>query len=178
MLWRRSKSYWILHASALLDGRVSKMFLYKLLNGIPVIPEEEIEKAKNGLRKDIAVHEIEALEKFGLLREKSNFIKAVKKYRGCGILNDKDLEKRLKIRNLCYFSLHYLQDIMKRKYIRGEVIPVRILKNNTGYTEDGAKVIIKDREYREDEKVKCKIEEVVDGPEITTIFCRGVGKNG
>jgi len=166
------KRYWVIHSSALKRGKIAKLFLYHIIEGIPIIPEQELNSAMQSQRKTVVKKEMENLKRFKLIISPGEFIHLLSTYRAKAIIANDEIEKRLRIRNIRYMNISRLLNALKKDYLVGEKIRVTMVYQNIGYTNDCAKVIVENGTFEEDDIVECRVTHILDSPSIKTLFCK------
>jgi uncharacterized protein YacL len=178
----RERNYKVIHFSAIRDGRVGKLFKFGIIEGIPIITEEDMNKVTQYLDSDDIPEgfkdDLRILKELDLKVVKSD-VPAICKALKCPAItagNDKD---RLEIQGIECINIKDLDQIGRSNLLRGE----RINVNNVdygydraeGFLEDGTIVEIKG-EIPENRPVslECIVEAIVESRVKRKVWARVV----
>jgi uncharacterized protein YacL len=176
----REKNYKVIHFSAIKDGRVGKLFKFGIIEGIPVISEEDMKKIAQYLESnDIPegfkdnLRLLKELDLKIINAEAPDICKALK----CPAITAGDDKNKLEIQGIECINIKDLDKIGKSNLIKGE----RISINNVdygydraeGFLEDGTIVEIKG-EIPENRPVsiECIVEAIIESRAKRKVFAR------
>jgi uncharacterized protein YacL len=139
----RKRSYKVIHFSAIKDGRVGKLFKFGIIEGIPVVSEEDMKKIAQylesndipeGFKDDLRL--LKELDLKIINAELPDICKALK----CPAITAGNAKDKLEIQGIDCINIKNLDKIGRSNLIRGE----RISVNNVDYGYDRAEGFLED----------------------------------
>jgi uncharacterized protein YacL len=176
----REKNYKAIHFSAIKDGRVGKLFKSGIIEGIPVVSEEDMKKITQylesndipeGFKDDLRI--LKELDLKIINAELPEICKALK----CPAITAGNVKDKLEIQGIDCINIKDLDKIGRSNLIRGERISVNYVDYGydraEGFLEDGTIVDIRG-ELPENRPVSldCIVEAIVESRFKRKIWAR------
>lgn len=155
------KKYYLIHLSAILDGRIFILIKNGIIEGTPLISEEDAKNLSDDIKKKI--------EKIKII--KGNIFNVSKKMK-CKVFicNDKETELKLKSIGVDVVDLSTLSVLCRKPLKIGDVIDVQIdNQKNRIFLDDGTEVFIE--EVLPEGRVKCRITGILETNDLRRINC-------
>lgn len=155
------KRYFLIHISAILDGRIFILIKNGIIDGIPLIAEDDFVNLPEEIKKKIDNIKIVKGDIF-------NVSKRLK----CRVIicDDKNTELKLKTLGLKIVDLKYLSVLCRKPLKLGDVIDINMdEKNSRIFLDDGTEVIIDKNEIYG--KIKCRISGIIETEEYRKVYC-------
>ncbi len=155
------KKYYLIHLSAILDGRIFILIKNGIIDGIPLISEEDAKNLPDDMKKKI--------EKIKII--KGNIFNVSRKIK-CKVFicNDKETELKLKSIRVDVVDLSILSVLCRKPLKLGDVIDVQIYNNkNRIFLDDGTEVFIE--EVLPEGRFKCRITGILETNDSRKINC-------
>jgi len=164
------ENYKAIHLSAIKDGRIGKLFKSGIIEGIPVVSEEDMRKISQylesgefpeGFKDDIRV-----FKELSLKIVKGNFYDICKSLK-CPAITAGEDNKKLEIQGIKCINIQDLDKIGRSNIVRGEKIKVNYMDYGydvaRGFLEDGTIVEI-NGEIPKNQPVslECTVEAVIE----------------
>lgn len=176
--------YNIIHLSALLDGRVEKLFEYGLIDGIPVISKKDmnliLSRKDNEREFRVAGDALKIVEKLSVRIEEGDFVSICKKLNASAIIAGADKDE-LEMNGIRCFDVTTLDRIPRGRVYLGQKIKVKNIEyrynNARGFMEDGTVVEVEGSlPSNKLLTLDCWVESIVEGFNFRKIWARW--KNG
>lgn len=139
----RERSYKVIHFSAIRDGRVGKLFKFGIIEGIPVVSEEDMKKVTQYLESDDIPEgfkdNLRVLKELDLRIVKSD-LPSICKALKCPAITAGNDKNKLEIQGIECINIKDLDKIGRSSLIRGQ----RISVNNVDYGYDRAEGFLED----------------------------------
>jgi uncharacterized protein YacL len=174
------KNFKAIHSSAIRDGRVGKLFKSGLIQGIPVISEEDMEKISEYLESDEFPEgfkdNLRTLKELDLKVIKNDLSTICKRLNCPAITAGNDKEK-LEIQGIECINIKDLDEVGRSNLIRGEKITVNHIDYGydkaQGFLADGTLVEI-DGDVPENHPVtlECSVEAIMESKFNRKVWAR------
>jgi len=154
------RKYFLLHSSAINDGRIFILIDKGLVWGTPVIPEEEMKKVNDEMRERIKNIKVLKGDIFTLSRRLKCKV---------FICDEKQTELKLKGIDADVIDIKGISVLARRCLKKGDIVEVNIDDKKRFFLDDGTEVIINgDIHFG---KVRCRIKGILETEDIRKIFC-------
>jgi uncharacterized protein YacL len=174
------RAYKAVHFSAILDGRVGKLFKFGIIEGVPVVSKEDMDKINQYLESDELPEgfkdDLRLFKELDLRivnAELPDICKALK----CPLVTAGEEKDKLEIQGIECIDIKALDKIGKANLIRGEKITVDYVDYGydkaEGYLEDGTLVVINgDIPEERPVSLECVVEAIVEGQFKRKVWAR------
>lgn len=178
----KKENFKVIHISALLDGRVSKLFDVGLLKGTPVVSQDDLElissKREDSSESNVAKSAMKTIDRLSPDIEEGNFISIARELDAPVIVAGKDVNK-IKIRGLNYIDISEIDSIQKGKIFVGQKIRVKNVSYSynkaRGHLEDGSEVeITGELPKTEDLILDCRVQSIAEGNNFRKIHAKWI----
>ena len=179
------KDYKAIHSSAIKDGRVGKLFKSGIIQGTPVVSEEDMEKITEYLESDEIPEgfkdDLRTLKELDLRVMKKD-LSTICKTLNCPAITAGNDKEELKIQGIDCINIRDLDEVGRSNLIRGE----RIIVNHIDYGYDKAQGFLADGTLVEIEgdvpenqpvSLECFVEAIIESKFNRKVWARVV-KNG
>jgi uncharacterized protein YacL len=179
------KDYKAIHSSAIRDGRVGKLFKSGIIQGIPVISEEDMSKISEylesnevpeGFKDDLRT--LKELDLRVMKKDLSTICRILK----CPAITAGNDKEELEVQGIDCINLKELDKVGRSNLIRGEKITVNHIDYGydkaQGYLADGTLVEIEgDVPENQPVTLECIVEAIIESEFNRKVWAR-VAKNG
>jgi len=164
------ENYKVVHLSAIKDGRIGKLFKSGIVEGIPVVLEEDIKKISQYLESDEVPEgfkdDIRIFKELNLKVIKGNFYDICKSLK-CPAITAGEDNKKLEIQGIKCINIQDLDKIGRSNIVIGEKIKVNYMDYGydvaRGFLEDGTIVEIKGEiPKNQPVSLECTVEAVIE----------------
>ncbi len=164
------ENYKVIHLSAIKDGRIGKLFKSGIVEGIPVVLEEDIKKISQYLESDEVPEgfkdDIRIFKELNLKVIKGNFYDICKSLK-CPAITAGEDNKKLEIQGIKCINIQDLDKIGRSNIVIGEKIKVNYMDYGydvaRGFLEDGTIVEIKGEiPKNQPVSLECTVEAVIE----------------
>jgi uncharacterized protein YacL len=178
--FEEEKNYKAIHSSAIRDGRVGKLFQSGLIQGAPVISEEDTKKISEYLESDEFPEgfkdALRILKGLDLKVINDNF-SAICKTLNCPAITAGNNKEELEIQGIKCINLEDLDNVGRSNLIRGEKIIVNHIDygydNAQGYLADGTLVEIEgDVPENHPVSLECIVEAIMESKFSRKVWAR------
>ncbi len=172
--------YKVIHISALFDGRVAKLFKCGIIEGIPVVSQEDLDtisrKIESGENSEGGREALAIVEELSMRVEEGDFITVCNRLKSPAIIVG-ELQDVLELRGVKCISIKSLDEIGKGRIFIGNKIHVGDVKYGynkaNGRLEDGTIVKIEGKfPKKRPLTLDCRVEAVVEGETFRKIWAR------
>lgn len=155
------RKYFLIHLSAILDGRIFILMNNGIIEGFPLIAEEDFKNVPEDIKKKTGRIKILTGDVFNIARK----IKCK-----VFICNDKKTELRLKTEGVNVIDLASLSVLCRRPLKIGEIVEIETDTQKSGiFLEDGTEVVIEGNTVSG--KIKCRINGILETVDFRKIYC-------
>ncbi|MBN1695162.1 hypothetical protein JW879_07175 [candidate division WOR-3 bacterium] len=174
------KNYKAIHSSAIRDGRVGKLFKSGIIEGIPVISEEDMRTISKYLESDEVPEgfkdDLRTLKELNLKVIKKD-LSEICKTLSCPAITAGNDKEELEIRGIQCINLKDLDTVGKSNLIRGEKITVNHIDYGydkaQGYLADGTLVEIEgDVPENQPVTLECIVEAIIENNFSRKVWAR------
>jgi uncharacterized protein YacL len=176
------RAYKAVHFSAILDGRVGKLFKFGIIEGVPIVSKEDMDKINQYLESDELPEgfkdDLRLFKELDLRivnAKPPDICKALK----CPLVTAGEEKDKLEIQGIECIDIKALDKIGKANLIRGEKITVDYVDYGydkaEGYLEDGTLVVINgDIPEERPVSLECIVEAIVESKFKRKVWARVV----